>query len=200
MVGACTVHRPASFDTATEVPDAPRRPDGVAVDLEGSLPPPTSTGETHAGLLALAEPVDISQALDVVRSFFRAISREDLDAIRGVTVPDAQLLPIGSGNGMQVDRHWDRRFRKLDYGSLGNEPLYRESRIETYRYEDLEEPMAGRPLRPAAMTPEDVLVRVPVTRTRIGIDRVFGSEVRFLVRPGDRGFQIQTVYEDFTPP
>ena len=188
------------FETSREPSEQPRRPDGVAVDLEGSLPVARTSGSTHDGLIALQEPVDASLAMQSVRTFFRAIGSEDLEGMKTVLSNDAQLLPIGTGNGMPVERHWDRRFRKLDYTSLGGEPMYRESMIEVYRYEDLEQAMAGRPLRPAAMMQEDVLIRVPVTRTRVGIDRVFGEEIRFLLRRQDRRFEIQTVYEDFAAP
>ena len=119
----------------------------------------------------------------------------------------AAFLSISQNNSLYkpwgaqaAERHWERRFRKLDYTALGSEPLYRESMTETYRYDDLAEPMAGRPLRPAAMLPDDVLIRVTVTRTRFGIDRVFGPEVLFVLRRDGRVFEIQTVHEDFTAP
>ncbi len=200
IAAGCAIHTSPSFETASEPPDEPRRPDGVAVDLEGSLPPAKTTGSTQSGLVPLKEPVDISQAMHAVRTFFRGISDEDMDLMRSVLAGDAQLLPIGTGNGMRAERHWERRFRKLDYTALGSEPLYRESMVETYRYEDLDEPMAGRPLRPAAMVPEDVLIRVLVTRTRFGIDRVFGPEILFVLRREGRVFEIQTVHEDFATP
>jgi len=200
LATGCAVHQSPHFDTTHDLPDVPRRPDGVAVDLEGSLPPAQSTGSTSSGLVPLKEPVDVSQAMQLVRTFFRAVSTEDLDAMRSVLASDAQQLPLTAGNGMRVDRHWDRRLRKLDYAALGAEPLYRESMVETYRYEDLDSPLTGRPLRPAAMLPDDVLIRVPVTRTRFGIDRVFGEEVLFVLRREQGRFEIQTIYEDFTAP
>jgi hypothetical protein len=200
LAAGCSIHQAPPFETASRPPDEPRRPDGVAVDLEGSLPPAQATGSTESGLVPLKEPLDVSQAMQAVRTFFHAVSDEDLEAMRTVLASDAQLLPLGTGNGMRVDRHWERRFRKLDYTALGGEPLYRESMVETYRYEDLDTPLAGRPLRPAAMVPDDVLIRVPVTRTRFGIDRVFGDEILFVLRREARQFEIQTVYEDFTAP
>lgn len=196
----CALHSAPSFETAAEPPDEPRRPDGVAVDLEGSLPNPQSTGNTNAGLVPLKEPVDTSQAVDAVRTFFHAVSEENMEVLRSVLASDAQLMPLVGGNPDRVDRQWERRFSKLDYTALGSEPLYRESMIEVYRFEDLNEPMAGRPLRPAAMVADDVLIRVPVTRTRFGIDRVFGSEILFLMRRESRAFLINTIHEDFTPP
>lgn len=196
----CATSQPMRFETSPDPSEEPRRPDGVAVDLEGSLPAARTSGSTHDGLVALQEPVDVSLAMQAVRTFFRAIGAEDLEVMKSVLAADAQLLPVGTGNGMPADRHWERRFRKLDYGSLGGEPMYRESMIEVYRYEDLDQALSGRPLRPAAMMPDDVLVRVPVTRTRVGIDRVFGEEILFVLRREDRRFEIQTVYEDFAAP
>lgn len=196
----CTLHRAPGFETAHEPPDAPRRPDGVAVDLKGALPAAQVVGATADGLVPLKEPIDVSQAMTAVRTFFRAVSDEDIDGMRSVLASGAQLLPIGTGNGMPVDRHWERRFRKLDYAMLGGAPLYRESMVETYRYEDLDQHLAGRPFRPANMAPDDVLIRVPIVRTRIGIDRVFGNEILFVLRRAGRRFEIHTVYEDFSVP
>jgi hypothetical protein len=171
----------------------------VAVDLEGSLPSARTSGSTQEGLLPLKEPVDPSQALFAIRAFFRAVSNEDLDALALVLAVDAQHLPLGSGSSMPVDRHWDRRFRKFDYSS-GVELPYRESMVETYRFDDLGGSLPNRPVRPVGMLQQDVLVRVPISRTRLGLDRVFGEEMLFVLRWVGSKFEIQTVYEDFVAP
>jgi hypothetical protein len=197
---ACAAHRALQFETASKPPDEPRRPDGVAVDLESALPSAQPTGSTRDGLVPLQEPVDDSHAMQSVRVFFRAVSNEDVETMSSVLANDAQQLPMGTGSGMRVDRHWERRFRKFDYAVGGGELPYRDSMVETYRFEDLAEPLPGRPLRPVSMTPQDVLIRVPVTRTRYGIDRVFGEELLFLLRRQGRQFEIHTVHEDFVAP
>lgn len=199
LLCACALHRAPSFETAKSPKDEPRRPDGVAVDLQGSLPEAQPVGSTDEGLLPLKEPVDPSLALHAIRRFFRAVSNEDLDNLVEGVAADAQQLPLGSGSGMPVERHWDRRFRKFDYAA-GVELPYRESTVETYRFEDLDGSLPNRPLRPAGMTPQDVLVRVPIARTHFGLDRVFGEEMLFVLRWQGSQFEIQTVYEDFVAP
>lgn len=199
LLCACALHGAPSFETAKSPTDEPRRPDGVAVDLQGSLPQAKPSGSTDEGLLPLKEPVDPSLALDAIRTFFRAVSNEDLDTLVKGLAADAQQLPLGSGSGMSVDRHWDRRFRKFDYAS-GVELPYRESMVETYRFDDLDGALPNRPLRPAGMTPQDVLIRVPISRTHFGLDRVFGEEILFVLRWQGSRFEIQVVYEDFVAP
>jgi len=187
MLSACALHGAPAFETASSPPDEKRRPDGVAVDLEGSLPSARAAGSSQDGLLSLREPV------------FRAVSHEDLDAFVEVLAVDAQHLPLGSGASMPVERHWDRRFRKFDYASAVELP-YRESMVETYRFDDLDGSLSNRPVRPVGMMPQDVLVRVPISRTRSGLDRVFGEEMLFVLRWDGSKFEIQTVYEDFVAP
>ncbi len=199
MLSACALHGAPAFETASSPPDEKRRPDGVAVDLEGSLPSARAAGSSQDGLLSLREPVDPSQALVTIRAFFRAVSHEDLDAFVEVLAVDAQHLPLGSGASMPVERHWDRRFRKFDYASAVELP-YRESMVETYRFDDLDGSLSNRPVRPVGMMPQDVLVRVPISRTRSGLDRVFGEEMLFVLRWDGSKFEIQTVYEDFVAP
>ena len=196
----CASHTTAEFPSDAERADEPRKPDGVAVDLEGKLPDATSRGSTQAGLVPLQEPVDFTQALTVVKAFFRAVADEDQSALEAVLAPDATLSGLGADGGSPADRFWERRFRKLDYIALGAEPLYRESLVETYRFDDLEEPTAGRPLRPSTMTTQDVLIRVPIARTRLGVDRLFGDEVLFLLNRTDRSFRIHAMFEEFSAP
>ena len=50
------------------------------------------------------------------------------------------------------------------------------------------------------MTSQDILIRVPITRTRFGLDRVFGSEMYFLLQRQGREFLIRTLIEDFVVP
>ena len=197
---ACGIQRPSSFATGSAVPFAPRLPDGVAVDLRGALPPVASRATTTSGLLPLREPPDTSGALSVVRAFFVAVFHEDMPALRSALSSDASQGPLaGPANG-PADRQWEQRINKLDYKVAGPEPVYRESSIEVYVFPDLESPEGDRPSRPAAMTPDDILVRVPIEIRRVGTDRLFGDEILFLVRRTDGVFKIRTMLEDFQPP
>jgi hypothetical protein len=196
---ACKLERPGSFATASALPSGPRRPDGVAVDLQGSIPPAATRADTSLGLIALREPVDMSGALNSVRQFFLAISREDASAMRAVLTLDAQAyMPSGPNNsGAKAEDAWERRFGKFDYKATGPEPVFRETAVEIYGYRDLDEAEGDRPVRPPIMEQQDALVRVPVEIRRVGTDRIFGDEIVFLVRRVDGVFRIRALYEDF---
>lgn len=193
------VGRGSSFETSRSLSDEPRRPDGVAVDLEGVLPPAQESASSVDMLLPLKEPVDLAQALTVIRAFFRTIAMEDLNAMAEILDAEAQHIPLGTGAEMALIRHWDQRFRKFDYTSEAEMP-YRESALEWYHFDDLDGSLPNRPLRPADMQEGEVLVRVLIFRTRSGLDRVFGDEMRFVVRWRDSRFMIRSVYEDFVAP
>jgi hypothetical protein len=196
---ACKMDRPADFATASALPSGPRRPDGVAVDLQGSMPPASTRANTSLGLVALREPVDMSGALSSVRTFFEAVAREDATKMRTVLTLDAQVnMPSGPNNsGMRAEDAWERRFGKFDYKATGPEPVFRETAVEMYGFRDLEEAEGDRPVRPPIMEEQDVLIRVPIEIRRVGTDRLFGDEIVFLVRRVDGVFRIRALYEDF---
>ena len=197
---SCTIQRPLQIPAATDHTPAPRRPDGVAIDLEASLPAPVSRASTEDGLVALREPVSQDGAIEVVREFLHAVAHTDLPAVRRLLTSDATAAPIGTPAGPPAEAHWDRRLHKIDYKSLGTTPLYRESAIEIYRHGDLDHEVGDRPARPSIMGLGDVLVRVPMATTRIGADRVFGDEMLFVLRRVEHAFLIQAVFEDFQVP
>lgn len=200
-LGACSLQRPLDFPTASRTDTPPsRKPDGVAVDLEGALPPPAARADTDAALVALREPVAPDAALEVVREFFQAVRRTDMPALRLTISPEATAAPIGAAAGPPADAQWDRRLRKFDYRTLGGSTLFLDSAVEIYRYGDLDNLVGDRPARPSLMAPTDVLIRVPIATTRIGVDRVFGDEMLFVVRRVDRAFRIQAIFEDFQVP
>jgi hypothetical protein len=198
---SCTIQRPVELPSASAESSAPaRKPDGVAVDLEGAIPPPVPTASTGAGVAALQEPAAPDAAVAVVRAFFEAVRRGDMPALRHTLSADATFAPIGTTAGQPAEAQWNRRMRKIDYRTLGGSALFLENNIEMYRYADLDDLVGDRPARPALMTAHDVLVRVPIVTTRIGVDRVFGDEIIFVLRRADRTYRIQGVFEDFQVP
>ena len=199
VMPACGAVAVSSFETAAALPKSPRRPDAVAIDRQSPSPPIQSTADTRDGLVTLQEPVDITNAMQTVRIFFRAVLHEDLEAMSSVLTSDAQQYSSASGNGMPMNRHWERRFQKFDHPAAGQLP-FRESMTQVHRYQDLMVPLPGRPSRLENMTSQDILIRVPITRTRFGLDRVFGSEMYFLLQRQGREFLIRTLIEDFVVP
>ncbi|HQP34459.1 MAG TPA: hypothetical protein PLI95_04760 [Polyangiaceae bacterium] len=199
---ACTLQRSATFATASALPSVPRRPDGVAVDLQGTPPPTVARGKTSSGWVTLLEPADASGAVSAVRAFFEAVSREDGAGLREVLTRDALWFapsgnPTGAGAGSPAEQVWDRRFGKFDYRATGPEPVYRETSMELYAPRDLQDVEGERPARPVMMEEQDLLVRVPIEVRKVGQDRVFGDEILFLVRRTAEGFRVRVVIEDF---
>jgi hypothetical protein len=204
-VVACTP-RPGStrqgpaFATATELPEGPRRPDGVVVDPSPELPRAVETAEPASTLVALKPPLSEKAARALVAAFFRAVVAEDVEALADLTTPDASAPSRSRGSSAGIVDHWRGRMRHFRYRTLANEVLYQDADIEVYRYDDLETLLVGRPPRPPDMTPSDLLLRVPMLVVRAGSDRAFGDEIFFLLRRDKDRFRIRQILEDFQMP
>lgn len=211
FTGACATRDPAGpvFATAAELPDGPRRPDGVVVDPSPEFPAATDDGVTRASagdaelaaaLVALKPPLPDKLARSVVSSFFRAVVTEDIDAIGALATVDATTPLKARGGAMGIADVWRSRLRQFRYRTLAGEVLYQDADVELYRYDDLEAVLPGRPFRPPEMARTDLLLRVPLLVVRAGNDRVFGDEMLFLLRR-DRGrYRIRQLIEDFQAP
>jgi hypothetical protein len=187
------------FATATDLPDTPRRPDGVVVDPSSELPPGEDTAGAASAIVALKPPLPDKAARSVIAAFFHAITAEDLDALSDLLTPDANAPSRSrTGSTTMVD-HWRARIRHFHYRTLANDLLYQDSDLELYHFDDLETLAAGRPLRPPEMTRSDLLVRVPMIVVRAG-DRVFGDEIVFVLRRDKERFRIRQILEDFQLP
>jgi len=188
------------FPTAPELPDAPRRPDGVVVDPSPELPEAAQSGDASSALVALQAPLPEKAARAVVAAFFRAVVAEDLEALADLTTPDASTPSKARGGSSGVLDHWRGRMRHFRYRSLANEVLYQDADVELYRYDDLETIAVGRPQRPAEMARTDLLLRVPMLVVRAGSDRAFGDDLLFLLRRDKDRFRIRQIMEDFQLP
>jgi hypothetical protein len=189
-----------AFVTAAELPEGPRRPDGVVVDPSPDLPPAVDVGEAEAALVALKPPLPERAAQSVVAAFFRAVVTEDLEALSDLATPDASTPNRGRGSAASILDHWRGRMRHFRYRSLAGEMLYQEADVELYRYDDLETLAVGRPARPPEMARSDLLLRVPMLVVRAGSDRAFGDEILFLLRRDKDRFRIRQIMEDFQMP
>jgi hypothetical protein len=197
LVASCGGPAPAVFPTAAALPTAPRRPDGVALDPPSMPPPARDRASSADGLVTLRTPLGVDLALATVADLFRAIVREDPDAIENLFARDAIVVgPVAGGaNGTppSAPLFWEHRFKRLDYTRLAGEPVYREADVEILRAPS--EAGDGAPGGDA-----DVVVRVPIATPRVGLDRLFGDEiVLFMRREGDR-YRIQRIQEDFQLP
>jgi hypothetical protein len=189
----------AAFVTAAELPNEPRRPDGVVAEPAAELPAPAETQPVGAPVVSLRPPLPDRAALRLVASFFRAAVTENLDALAELVTADAAVPNKTNGTQPHID-FWRARMRQLHYQPLANELLYQERDVELYRYADLDGPLPGRPARPAVMSPADVLVRVPLRVTQSATERLFGSDLTFVLGPDRERFKIRQIVEDFQLP
>jgi hypothetical protein len=189
-----------SFATAAELPEAPRRPDGVVVDPSPELPQAVEVGHAEAALVALKPPLPERAARAVVAAFFRAVVAEDLEALADLTTPDASAPNRNRGSAASILDHWRGRMRHFRYRALASEVLYQEADVELYRYDDFETLIVGRPPRPPEMARSDLLLRVPMLVVRAGSDRAFGDEIQFVLRRAGDRFRIRQIMEDFQMP
>jgi hypothetical protein len=217
LTGACSTRDAAGpgFATAAELPDGPRRPDGVVVDPIPEFPAavddtaaksPTEplgnarrSGEV-AALVALKPPLPDKLARTVVAAFFRAVVTEDIDALGGLVTSDATTPVKARGGAQGIADLWRSRLRQFRYRTLAGDVLYQEADIELYRYDDLETLLPGRPFRPPEMARTDLLLRVPLLVVRAGNNRVFGDEMLFLLRRDKGRYRIRQLIEDFQLP
>ena len=192
--------RGPSFATLSELPEGPRRPDGVVVDPTPELPPAAEAVDSGAGIVALKAPLADRAARSVVAAFLRAVVTENVEALSDLVTADATIAARGRTGTPSLVDHWRARLRHFRYRSLADEILYQEADVELYRHDDLETPLPGRPLRPAEMAPADVLLRVPLLVVRAGSDRVFGDDMLFHLRRDKERFVVRQLIEDFQLP
>jgi hypothetical protein len=202
LAAACSSSAPRgpSFATLTEFPEEPRRPDGVVVDPSPELPPAAEAADKGNGIVALKPPLPDRAARAVVAAFLRAVVGENIEALSEMVTNDATLSARGRTGAPSLIDHWRARMRHFHYRTLVGEILYQEADIELYRYEDLETPLPGRPLRPPEMAPPDVLLRVPILVVRAGSERVFGDDILFHLRRDKGKYVIRQLIEDFQLP
>jgi hypothetical protein len=201
---ACAARAPGkrgpSFPTAAELPEVPRKPDGVVVDPSPELPPAVDVAEPSSPLVTLKPPLPEKAARTVISAFFRAVVAEDIDALGDLSTPDASAPNKSRGTAGSIVDHWRTRMRHFRYRAFSGEVLYHDADIEFYRYDDLETTAVGRPERPPEMARSDLLLRVPMLVVRAGTDRAFGDEIFFLLRRDKDRFRIRQTTEDFQLP
>jgi hypothetical protein len=171
----------------------------VVVEPAAELPAPAETAAASATVVSLKPPVPERAALRVVAAFLHDAVTENLDALADLVTPDAAVPNKSSGTQPLVD-FWRSRMRHLHYQSSASEVLYQEGDVESYRYADLEEPLPGRPARPSGMAPGDVLIRVPMRVVQNATERLFGSDLTFVLRPSRGRLRIRQLIEDFQLP
>jgi hypothetical protein len=176
-----------AWDSAAELPKAPRRPDGVALDLPAALPPAVDRADAR-GVVALREPLADKDLEDLVRAYVRAFEREDESALMQMLAQEASSLARPGSTRAQLVEIWRTKLKSFEYGRLTGLEVARISRIERHTYETLGVP--GAPPRPPSMRPGDLYVRVPIATPRIGSEQLFGDWLVLLLRREDGRLKI----------
>jgi hypothetical protein len=175
--------------SASELPEGPRHPDGVAVDPASAEPPARTEADAKDGIVTLKTPLGTDRALATVEELFRRIVVEDKERLPELFTRDA-MCASPSGTNINAVAWWTQRFNKLDYPKLAGEPVFRASDAEVVRGEAALDAASSPAMRSEALGDEDVV-------THVGADRLFGDEIIFwLRRDGDR-YKIHRMLEDF---
>lgn len=199
---SCARTEPARFATVDQLVDAPRKPDGVAIDPEPAPPASQPAASTRDGLVALSSPLSTELAIEALASLLTAITAESQGDLSRLASPQALWSNPWSSNraALAFSQVFRERFRKLDYTQLAGRQLFVERDVEVYGFDDLATPQPGRPARPAEMAQGDVLLRARMLVPRMGPDRLFGDELLVMMRPQGGRFRVQLLLEDFQLP
>lgn len=175
-----------ALETATELPKAPRRPDGVVLEPPPALPEARDRAPA-TGVVGLREPIADREIEDVVGKYFDAFVHENLDGLATLLGSGATYLGAQGARAGLLEM-WRGRMRSFEYQQLVGVELYRPAEVERHAYDTLGVP--GAPTRPAAMQPGDVLVRVPVLTPNVSGEQLFGEVVVLLLRRDDGRLRI----------
>jgi hypothetical protein len=189
----------------SDLDNARRKPDGVAVDPQSLPPTARDSADAALGVMTLRTPLGVDRALVAVEELFRRIVLEDAEGMERLFVGDAVAV-TGWHPGAETQKAvawWANRFRKLDYGKLAGETIYRPAELQIVRGSDAVDAALHAVIQPPAavhtdaLDPNDVVLRVPILTARVGVERLLGDEmILWLRRDGDR-FRIYRLLEDF---
>ncbi len=176
------------FPTVTELPKVQRKPDGVVLERPLTVPDPEERGKTEASLLALREPFEARQIVELVKTYFRAWEHEDVDGLTHLLTADAVML---RRPGSSIVDTFRTRIRTYEYQRIAGMEVARFDRLERFGFGDV-----AAAQRPPEMREGDLLVRVPVLVSRVGGDPLFGEGLVLLVRREEGTVRIAGLAED----
>lgn len=192
---------PPTYPTADRWEDARRQPDAVALDPLPATTRPASQGAAPSPTpVALQPPLAAGSAFEALQRLVSALTQEDLAALPPLFTERGTWVNPVNHNSMPLFPHFRDRLRRLDYHQLADQVVLREAEAEVYVFDDLTNPLPGRPARPAEMGPSDLLLRVRVLVPRIGADRLFGDSLTLVMRPDNGRYRIHSLHEEFQLP
>jgi hypothetical protein len=190
-----------------EEPDGRRRPDGVSIDLPAALPAPEEAALASDGVAVLRTPIGTDAALELLHAYVRAIVAEDATAMRALHTADAAFVLAPTGQPPRsfpgAAAMWERRFERLDYGTLAGAVVVRESEAEVRRLSAADQPRlpgSGDEDEAPPATSAELVVRAPVATARMAGQSLLGSELVLYLRRDGETYRVSAVVEDFTLP
>lgn len=183
--------------------NAPRRPDGVAIDPPSRPPAAQDRASTDDALVTLRAPLGDEAARATIERFFGIVADEDPEAMGGILTKDAVLTMPSSGSyyGQQAPQamsYWLERFRRLDYTKVDAAAVFRRPEVEIVHGGDAPGVVSHPAIRVEALEANDVVLRVPIaTPQPAGGDRIFGEEIVFWLRREEGGYRIYRLLEEF---
>jgi len=193
-----------ALDTALEVKEAPRKPDGVLLEPPPAVPAVEERGRAQDGVVALRQPVSDEQLAEVAREYVRVYTQSggNVSVLNQLLTDDAVLF---DANGHSTPRPNIVQFvqnkfslHPQDYHSLQDD-IVRADNLQRWAHDDLG-PRTDPP-RPPEMRAGDIYARLPLeTRLSAAGDPLFHNTLVMLVRRGaDHKLRIAGLMETDTP-
>ncbi len=198
---ACSACGGGALETALDVKDATRKPDGVLLEPAPAVPPAEEHGKAQAGVVALRQPVSDEQIGELARDYVRAYVTGG-GQISSLLTDDAVLF---GDNGKSTPRvqlvsFALQRYQQhvQDYRNLRSD-VARLDKLERWSHDDLGP--HTEPARPSEMRNGDVLARLPLDpKLSSAGDPLFRNTLVMLVRRGpDRKLKIAGLAETDAP-
>jgi hypothetical protein len=175
------------WDSATELPKAPRHPDGVAIEPPPAVPSASDRAPAQ-GVVAIRAPLSDKDVEDVVRAYIRGFEREDEPSLVQLLAQDAAPIGRPGATRQQLIESWRIRLKTNEYQRLAGTDVARYSEIERLSYDAVgAHPMY---VRPNEMRPGDLYVRVPIITPRLGSEQLFGDVLVLVLRREDGRLKI----------
>lgn len=193
------------FATSEVFPEQSRRAPSFAAEPAFSsasqlqaLPSSPPVVDAPFGIQPAQVPLDAEAARGVVSRFFLAVLLESTRELFPLLATQSTVLSEGSRQPTQAV--WRARFAQLDYTSLSGRIVAAPQTLRTYTFASSER--AKRDGVPAPASPAEVVVVARPTLSWVGKTRLFGEALAFRLRPkpGEQGFEIAEILEDFRLP
>lgn len=183
----------------TNAQETPRSPEGVVLEVAAPMPAAAASSSAR-GIVVLAEPIPDEAIRETIFSYFDALRRRDMDAMRQLFASSA--VRMDATRGHQGDREAilslvASLMRQRDYAKISPAEIVVPEQIERYSLAEL---AATNQTKPEDMGPLDVFVRVAMPPPRGNAEKIFEDNVVFVLRAEGGKVHILTMNEESAPP